>query len=190
MFARLSRSVLLTSMSLLLMVLLFLLVACSEERVAGPVASNSLSTSSPEITPTSVPLTRLTPTVAAPSVTALPSTGSVSLELSASTYSPGQIIPILVRNQSPQTLYISDHRTACSILDLQYERAGSWQDLPACHSMTVTRLLSLAPGQSLAVQLISSPQWPAGLYRAVLTYETDAQPGPVHVYSQTFTLAH
>lgn len=116
-------------------------------------------------TPTNVPVPTVTTT---PFPTA--STGPVTLSVGATLYHTTDTITVSLRNQSIQAIYFPDHLTNCTVILLQHQVNGDWQNVNICKLMTATRLHKLEAGKSLIVYLIASSPWPVGLYHATLHY--------------------
>ncbi len=123
-------------------------------------------------TPTNVPSPAVTHT---PLPTA--TTGPVTLSVGATTYHATDTISVTLSNQGTQAIYFPDHLTNCTVIQLQRQVNGDWQNVNKCLLMTPTRLHKLDAGKSLTVDLVSSSStvyrpWPVGLYRATLRYST------------------
>ena len=124
--------------------------------------------------------TNATPTpanVPAPTVTNTPlptaSTGPVTLRVGATIYHTSDTISVTLSNQSARVIYFPDHLTNCTVILLQHQVNGDWQNINVCKLMTPTGLHKLEAGKSLTVDLTSrSSPWPVGLYRATLRYGT------------------
>jgi len=122
--------------------------------------------------------TNATPTnVPSPAVTNTPlptaSTGQVTLHVGATIYHTSDTISVTLSNQSTRTIYFPDHLTNCTVILLQHQVNGGWQNSDVCKLMTPTGLHKLEAGKSLTVDLTSpSPAWAVGLYRATLRYGT------------------
>ncbi|GAC1348905.1 MAG: hypothetical protein NVSMB27_18390 [Ktedonobacteraceae bacterium] len=144
-------------------VVVFLLVGCG---------SNAGSGATP--TPTGKP-------------TQQPPTLPVTLQVGAASYPLGSVISVTIKNQSGQTISFPDHRTNCTVLLLERQVASSWVPVAPCKLMIVTRIHSLNTGEVQEVKLITSNQWPAGLYRARLDYGVGPGFGtPKIIYSSEF----
>jgi len=180
----------------------FLLAGCGQGRDAATPASSSTSASnstptpSPASLPTSAP-SLAPPTAPAPTPTAAmasspmpqPPTPAVMLLVGAASYPLGSTISVTITNRGGQTISFSDHQTNCTVLRVERQVGNAWQMVAPCRSMIKTRLLFLAGGGAMPVQLSTSPPWVAGLYRARLDYSLglEAAPGPLQiVYSSQF----
>jgi hypothetical protein len=113
-----------------------------------------------------------------PAVTKTPlptaTTGAVSLSVDAMSYHPTETISITLSNQSTQAISFPDHLTNCTVIQLQSQVHGNWENVHACLLMTPTRLHRLDAGKRLTVALVSSAArpWAVGLYHATLRYST------------------
>jgi hypothetical protein len=109
-------------------------------------------------------------TTATPTAT----TGAVSLRVGATSYHTTDTISVTLSNQRTQAISFPDHLTNCTVIQLQRQVQGNWENVHACLLMTPTRLHKLDAGKSLTVALVSSAArpWAAGLYHATLRYST------------------
>lgn len=127
--------------------------------------------------------TNATPTnVPSPTVTNTPlptaSTGPVTLHVGATTYHSTDTISVTLSNQSTGVIYFPDHLTNCSVILLQHQVNGGWQNINVCKLMTPTVLHKLEAGKSLTVDLTSpSSGWAVGLSSATLRYGTSQTSG-------------
>lgn len=127
-----------------------------------------------------------------------PPTQGVVVQLDAASYGPSDTITLTVLNQLSAAIVATDHHSSCTIVQLQREVGGAWQDEGGCALGMVTRQISLAAGSATRVTVapgagqMSVKPWPAGTYRVSFTY----QPGPpgatttegTTVYSVTFAV--
>ncbi len=120
-----------------------------------------------------------TPTHApSPAVTKTPfstaTTGAVSLRVGATSYRTADTISVTLSNRSTQAISFPDHLTNCTVIQLQRQVHGNWENVNTCLLMTATRLHQLDAGKRLTVALVSSVArlWAAGLYHATLRYST------------------
>jgi hypothetical protein len=111
-----------------------------------------------------------------PTNTPLPTatTGPVTLSVGATSYHTTDTISVTLSNQSTQAIYFPDHLTNCTVIQLQRQVHGNWENVHACLLLTATRLHQLDAGKSLTVALVSSAsrRWAVGLYHATLRYST------------------
>ena len=139
-----------------------LLAGCGQQRSTG---SGTHATP----TPRHVPSPAVTKT---PFPTATP--GPVTLGVGATSYHTTATISVTLSNQSTQAISFLDHLTNCTVIQLQRQVHGNWENVNACLLMTATRLHQLDVGKSLTVALVSSAArpWAVGLYHATLRYST------------------
>jgi hypothetical protein len=95
----------------------------------------------------------------------------------ASFYQATGTIQVTITNQSTQTISFADHRTNCTVIQLERQVANSWEAVAPCQRMIATRLHTLHAGQAMEVTLTAPDHWPGGLYRARLDYLLGAEGG-------------
>ena len=112
----------------------------------------------------------------APTNTPFPTatTGPVTLRVGAMSYHPTETISVTLSNQSTQAISFLDHLTNCTVIQLQRQVHGNWENVHACLLLTPTRLHRLDASKRLPVALVSSAarRWAVGLYHATLRYST------------------
>jgi hypothetical protein len=128
--------------------------------------------------------------------------GPVSIVTDHTTYMPTDSIHVTVVNNLQTSIFAYDTRASCSILDLQMQANGVWQDtniarcplgrpamrveVPAGHTYSAT-IQAGSPG-------ITQASFPTGSYRLVLSYSTSAtslpQQNTTTIYSATFSVAN
>jgi hypothetical protein len=184
-----------------LMALALLLAGCGAQ--AGGLGSAATTSASAPAASTAT----AAPTGAATgSSTATPSgraAGQPQVILSAARFGPADDISLTVRNGAGTTIYAEAQFTDCSIIVIERAVASGWQPINLCAGgnphPTLTQLapgaqapLDLAPSAAGSGALAgSSGQWPAGTYRAALTYTTSptaAFSAGATVYSPTFVV--
>ena len=111
----------------------------------------------------------------------------VKLTLDGASYQVGDPISVTLSNQSTQAIDFPDHLTECSVIQLQCQENGNWNEVNSCFKGIPTRTITLEAGRDLTVKLVSSSA-SAGLYRAALTYRIHLlhEPEPETIYSQEF----
>ncbi len=128
---------------------------------------------------------------------AAPPTQGVVVEVGAASYATTDTIAVTVRNQLGEAIIATDHQTSCTIVQLQAQAHGAWQNVGGCSLGIATRRITLAAGSSTAVQVapgagqISAKPWPAGTYRVAFVYQIGATPtsgGGETAYSSPFTV--
>lgn len=157
-----------------------LLVGCG--RAVGPGGSAQASASPPASPSASSSATA----GASPQRTS----GQVTLTLDKQRYATGDTIAVTIHNGLPQTIWTTDHKSACTVVTAARLQNGQWETVGDCRLMTPTTMVSL-PAASATVQHLSSTGWPSGTYRVALTYSPGdtgtGSPGGV-VYSVDFTM--
>lgn len=128
---------------------------------------------------------------------AAPPTQGVVVEVGAASYATTDTIAVTVRNQLGEAIIATDHQTSCTIVQLQAQANGAWQNVGGCSLGIATRRITLAAGSSTAVQVapgagqISAKPWPAGTYRVAFFYQIGANAtsgGGETAYSSPFTV--
>jgi hypothetical protein len=115
--------------------------------------------------------------------------GVVSLSVGAMSYHSTDTISVTLSNQSTQAIYFPDHLTNCTVIQLQRQVQGTWENVNICLLLTPTALHRLDAGKALAVALAASSArpWIPGLYRATLRYSTSPSlHGPTTITSAEF----
>lgn len=116
-------------------------------------------------------------------------TGQITLYVGASSYHANDTIEVTLRNAGNTTIYFLDHLTNCTVIQLQRQVNANWEAVHRCLPLIATRWHTLDAGQSLVVKLApaSNQQWPAGFYRATLSYGTSRETSPlIPIYSAGF----
>src|SRR5437588_14443 len=92
-------------------------------------------------------------------------TGPVILHVGSASYHTNDTIEVTLRNASISTIYFPDHLTNCTIIQLQHQVNGKWEIVNPCRVMIATHWHTLDAGQSLAIQLVPTPNrpWAIGL---------------------------
>lgn len=124
-----------------------------------------------------------------PSPTPTATTGPVTLRAGAASYHTNDTIEVTLTNASASTIYFQDHLTNCTIIQLQHQVNERWEIVNQCRLMIATHWHTLDAGQSVTVQLVSTPDrlWVAGLYQATLQYSTSRASGLLTtIYSAGF----
>ncbi len=103
-------------------------------------------------------------------------TQGVVVEVGGVSYATTDTIAVTVRNELGSGIVATDHQTACTIVQLQIQINGVWQNQGGCSLGIATRQIPLAAGSVTAVQVapgagqISARPWPTGVYRIAFTY--------------------
>lgn len=166
------------------LVALILLIAATISACAlksGSASAGTTTSSTGHATPitTAVHTSTITPTVTPkPSST----TGQIRLLPSAARYSASDVITVTIHNGTDTTAYAMAHFTDCSIILVERQVEGSWHPVNQCADGNPHPVVTqIAPGAETTVQVAATSassdaqadamsQWPAGIYRAELTY--------------------
>lgn len=181
-----------------LLVVLALAVAACGATPSGP--GTGVGSTSPAANGTT-PVSSARATVAA-TAHATSTPDQVVLVPGAAHYATSDSISVVVRNASGNTVYMVARFTDCSIVSLERLVSGSWQPVNLCaDGYPHPYVAHIAPGGAMTIQMsaaassdanpIVSPRWPAGTYRAHLTYsasEAEAFGQGTAVYSATFSV--
>lgn len=137
-------------------------------------------------------------TEGAGSVGTIGPTHGVVVEVGAASYATSDTIAVTVRNNLGSGIIATDHQSSCTIVQLQIEQNGAWQNQGGCSLGMPTRQIPLAAGSVTAVPVapgagqISGKPWPAGTYRVAFAYVvgTSVTAGASEtVYSAPFTVS-
>lgn len=122
-------------------------------------------------------------------------TQGVVVEVGAPTYMTTDTIAVTVRNQLGASIIATDHQTSCTIVQLQMQVNGAWQNEGGCALGIATRQVTLAAGSNTPVSLspgagqMKANPWPAGSYRVAFTYRASATATASDTaYSAPFTI--
>ena len=125
-------------------------------------------------------------------------TQGVVVDVGKPTYTTTDAIAVTVHNALGSDIVAPDHQTSCTIVQLQIESGGAWQNQGGCALGMATRQVTIAAGSAMSVNVdpaagqIKVKPWPAGSYRVAFTYRIGsiATPGPSEtVYSPVFTVS-
>lgn len=123
-------------------------------------------------------------------------TQGVVVEAGAPSYTTTDTIAVTVRNQLGSSIIATDHQTSCTIVQLQMQVNGAWQNEGGCALGIATRQVTLAAGSSTPVSLspgagqIKANPWPVGSYRVAFIYRASAAATASDTaYSATFTVS-
>lgn len=118
------------------------------------------------------------------------SAGAVTVTVSGGHYGAGQAVTAFINNGLATPISAGDHQSACTMVGLQRNVNGAWQEVGECRTETLTRIVPINAGASVAQTL--GGQWPAGTYRIAFSYIVglDDKPGGSggSVFSATFTI--
>ena len=153
---------------------------------------NSSSTGTNQPSPTPTPTTATNQPSPTPTPTTATTTGPVTLHVQASSYYPNETIEVTLSNSGTSTIFFPDHLTNCTVIQVQHQVNGQWENVQKCLLMIVTRLHSLNAGQSLLVKLVPAldQPWVIGDYRATLSFGSSRkEANPARIYSVVFQVA-
>ncbi|HEU5440102.1 MAG TPA: hypothetical protein VFU88_12510 [Ktedonobacterales bacterium] len=144
---------------------------------------------------------------AAATATTMPaprSNSTVALTIGQAHYSSSASIGVTIHNAGSTTVYAREQSTNCSMVSLQRLVNGTWQPVyPCLDGRPHTTLGYVAPGAAVPVELVpqsagsvegggsGGASWPAGTYRAALSYTTSQSTAfgqGTLVYSSTFAV--
>jgi len=111
-------------------------------------------------------------------------------------YLEGEQLIALITNDTPQTILTTDHKSFCSIVNVQKLETNIWTNSATCLLATVPKQIRLAAREELTVKLPNenaASKLSAGTYRLEFTYWTTDAIGnptgnPITVYSATFNI--
>jgi hypothetical protein len=123
--------------------------------------------------------------------------GSVSISTDHTTYAPGDTIAVSITNHLQTSIYAFDTRASCTILDLQVQLNGAWQNtqVARCALGRMALLVEIPAGKAYDTTIhagtpgVNSAGFPAGMYRLVLKYSTSPS-GIAQTNRQTTTTVY
>ncbi len=129
-------------------------------------------------------------------IAALPPTNMITVKTTQNSYKDVESIIARVNNDTEQAIVTTDHKSFCSILNLQKQEASDWVNVMPCRLLTPTRMFRVNAREELTLKLPSedaSPKLTPGAYRLEFSYSAmgdNGQPtgNEVKVYSATFTI--
>ena len=137
--------------------------------------------------------------VSEPFVVASPPTvPAVTLTSDRKAYTVNQPIIATIANGSTFDVMTWDHRSFCTVVNLQKQQTGGWKSIAPCALMSPTMPVIIKAGQKLVVPLPGGPatntaKWEPGMYRLQAVFGTPigaGVPGVVfEVVSDSFTVA-
>ncbi len=129
--------------------------------------------------------------------------GPVSISTNRTTYAPTDSIEVSITNHMQMSIFAYDTRASCTILGLQVQANGVWQDtqVARCSLGRPAMRVEIAANKTYTATIkagsqgVTQADFPAGTYRLVLTYSTSAtglsqqtnQNGTT-IYSATFNV--
>jgi hypothetical protein len=123
--------------------------------------------------------------------------GQVTLALNKTHYNAEDPVIVTVHNGLGQSIWLDDSRTGCPSVVLERQVNGQWQRVSKCAPAALPRSVALAAGEQTVVRLDAAAGmdtgagWPAGTYRATLSYATDQKTDSAQSAAQSsqFTIA-
>jgi hypothetical protein len=106
--------------------------------------------------------------------------GPVSISTDHATYAPHDTIAVSITNHLQTSIYAFDTRASCTILDLQVQVNGAWQNsqVARCALGRRAQRVEIPAGKTYKATIhagtpgVNSAGFPAGTYRLVLNYST------------------
>lgn len=129
--------------------------------------------------------------------------GPVSIGTDNKTYAPTDTIKVSVTNKMQKSIFSYDTRASCTILGLQIQMNGTWQDtqVARCSLGRPAVAVEIAATKvytatiSAGAQGVSQATFSPGTYRLLLTYSTSPTPlsqqnpqNTTTIYSATFAV--
>lgn len=126
----------------------------------------------------------------------------VSISTDQTSYGPGDSIKVSVTNHLQNSIFAYDTRASCTILGIQMQVNGAWQDsqVARCPLGRPAMLIEIQAGKVYTASIsagypgLSQSTFPTGSYRLLLAYSTTGKGTPqtptTTVYSATFTVAN
>lgn len=98
---------------------------------------------------------------------------TVTMTINALSYRPTDTIIVTLNNQGSQAIFFVDQHTNCTVLLMQRQVDGKWQNIENCYVARRSIWSTLDPGQQLQVKL-DPPRgnWLPSRYRINLDYST------------------
>jgi len=119
-------------------------------------------------------------------------------------YQPGDVIRVSVTNNMQKSIFAYDTRASCTILGLQVQVNGTWQNSQASRCALGGRagVVEIPAGKTYSTTIsagtpgVSSPGFPPGSYRLELKYmisptgvPQQSNQGTTTIYSASFVVA-
>jgi len=114
--------------------------------------------------------------------------GKVTVSLSATRYSAGAPIVVVVINGLDRPIFTDDSKADCSIITLQRQDRATWKNIVGCAQQRPPATVAIGPAHARTITLqpasvnfdtLNNTQGPlaSGTYRAQYTYRFDADAG-------------
>lgn len=154
--------------------LVLTLAACrvtttGEQQPGGATSSTPTATAASTATPGGTP------------VSSVPPTDAITLTTDHGSYTTSATIIVTLINHRSTSIFTFDHQTSCTILTLQRQTSSGWQAVGGCAQGRMTVQIEIQAGANMKLTLaptagqIHPTPWPAGTYRAVLSYSLQKQ---------------
>lgn len=126
-----------------------------------------------------------------------PPSNSVIVKAERSLYQDREPIVIKITNDQEQAIVAEDHKSYCTVLNIQRQEGDNWVNVAPCLLLSPIRLIKIGSREDLFVKIANedaASRLTPGTYRLELTYsgvDNAGQPAgsPVTVYGATFTVA-
>lgn len=127
----------------------------------------------------------------------MPATNNITVKAERDVYAEREPIVVNISNESDQLAVTMNHKSYCSIINVQKQQVNDWVTVAECQLLTPTRLVKIGARETLQMKIPNNDlaaKLDPGTYRFELAYwTTDAsgQPvgNPITVYSRTLTVA-
>jgi hypothetical protein len=104
----------------------------------------------------------------------------VNITTDRATYAPDGAIVVSIRNTLSTPIYAMDTQASCSILSLQYQAGGAWQQsqVAQCPQKRPARMVKIDAGGTYTASItagypgLRQLPFPTGSYRLMLIYST------------------
>ena len=125
-----------------------------------------------------------------------PPTNRIIVNAERDVYPERETVVVKITNDSDQPVVTLDHKSYCTILNVQKQQVNNWITVAPCLLLTPTRLIKLGAREDQVLKLPTddlAAKLDPGTYRVELTYwamDSNGQPvgNPATVYSRTFTV--
>lgn len=172
-------------------------VACGVTNTVNSPGASTTTTTGSSFPPTTTSTGSSFPPTGTGSRTPV-AAGKVTITVQQTALHNGDIAAT-VQNGNASAIKVADHASNCTILTLQMQDGGNWTNSAACTSPTAPKLVDIAAGASLTVDLgtkalNTGATWSPGTYRLLIQFALGAAPAPgpadmlYTATSDTFTL--
>ncbi len=131
--------------------------------------------------------------------------GPVVISTNHSRYTPNDTVLVSIINHLQTSIYAYDTKASCTILGLQIQTNGNWQNtqISRCALGRMAILVEIPSGKTYNASItagtpgVSSTGFPPGIYRLVLKYSTSPtgiaqirNQGTTTIYSQSIVVSN